>query len=123
MRGQELDDQEPQSLRDLACRGRHPAFHHHGGDVDSSQVLLELAREVGGVERNARGPDRDTQERDRHLGPTREHDGNPITGADAEAPQRRRHRFHLGRGAARTRAARGQARGARRRLSRGARPR
>ena len=94
--GQELDDQEAQSLCDLARRGRHPAFHHDGGDVDSSQVLLELARQVGGVERNARGAGRDTQECDRHLGPARKHDGNPIAASHAESAEGLRDTFHLG---------------------------
>ena len=59
-------------------------------------MLLELAGEVRGVERNARGARRDAQERDRHFGPAGKHDTHAIAGADAETMQRRRHGLDLG---------------------------
>ena len=91
--GAPVGDAQPQirtpSRRATAAAGRVVAFGHDQRlGVQVGQVEVELVVAVGRVERRGGGAGGDGDEGRRHLRPVRQHDGDPVVAADADAVQR-----------------------------------
>ena len=95
-RGVELDDRNVERTRHVSRGSVEVAPDHDGRRFEIAEVEVELLARIGRVQRRAhRGGDR-PEERDRHGGAVRDHDGDTIAAPDPAPPEHRHVGLDLG---------------------------